>query len=274
MTKLSETSAGDVFIGMVYGDPGTGKSEFLASVNTDRALFITDLNGIRTVKNQRVRKLYPNFDPFVEVIQPDSSVVNPQAFNKMKDALDYWFDKRKDDFDWILHDDMTSLRRNAMYEAVKINGATSKSQTGVRAKAMHEALLPTEADFGTEMNLVESYIKDLTAACRFYGKNLVVAAHEKQLIVKDRVTKEETLRGVAPLFTGRAAPKNITGDFDFVFRLTRVGKGTNVIVNFQCHPDDVVAAKDRDSVFQTFENNLTIQKVMSRIRPPTVEQES
>lgn len=272
-SRLSELPPpAECIIGMIYGDPGVGKSEFLASLNTNRAVLFTDMNGIVTLdrrRNRRVARLYPNFDPYFEIIKPDESAATASAFNKLKDKLDEWFvPSRLSLFDWILVDDMTSTRRNAMFEAVKINGATDKSQTLSKSRAMHDELLPTEADYGTEMGLIDGFIKDLTAACRAHNKNLFIAAHEKQLIIKDKKTREETFRGVAPLFTGKQAPKAILGEFDLAFRMTRAGKGTLAQIKFQCHPDDVVAAKDRYSVFANFEDQLTIPKVFDRINSP------
>ena len=266
--KLSTVDLSDSLIILVYSEPGVGKTEFLASCNTSRAVFFTDLNGIRTAstKNTRVKKLYPLFDPFIESIEPDKSVDSIQGYALIKTRIDYWFAKHLDAFDIVLIDDMTTNNFNALYEAIKLNDLGNRSQTLSKGKKdPARNILPTMADFGTQMGITERFVMDLTSACRKYKKHLVMAAHEGQTFSKTKKEDDEVLTDVAPLFTGRKAPKHLAGYFDFVFRIKRVGKEPSAINQFQCQPDAIVCAKDRDSVFKTIETNLTLDVVFDRV---------
>ncbi len=270
--KLSELPKELAVILMGYGDPGVGKSEFLASVNTDDAVMFTDKNGLRTLINPRVKKLYPKFNPDIEILNPDVLGQAPHMFNHMKARIEALIGpKATKRPKWLLIDDMTSIRRAAMNEAVKVNGELGRTRTLSTAKSMNNTIIPTDSDYGTEMGLIETFIDEVTRGCRAQDVNLIMLAHERATYVKElnsegKPTRAETLKAISPYFTGRAAPKAVVGYFDFCFRLTRIGKGTNIRIQFQCHPDDVVAAKDRDSVFAPLEYDLTIEKVMSRIQ--------
>lgn len=268
--KLSESEVGRTFIGAIYGDPGVGKSEFLASVNTDRAVFFTDQNGIRTVRNARVRALYPKFDPFIEVVQMDKSLEDIKGFNQMKGQAEAWFTPDNlTKWDWLLIDDMTLLRKLAGLQAIKDlqgQGSNTLAKLSKDGKGLKRDIPKfAKQDMGREITLVDFFFDDLAGACRSHGKNLLIAAHERAVYSKSGEDKDEVLKAICPNVIGKAAPKALLNTFDFVFRITRSGKGESISLDFQCHPTDIIAAKDRDYVFKAHETNLTMAKVLDRI---------
>ena len=264
MTKLNELKLTNSIILLAYAAPGIGKT-FLSGSAGSRNVIITDLNGIVTLKNPVFRKQFPNVDPFVEVIKSDEDPSQAKAYDMMSTRINHWFEERLNDFDTITIDDVDFLRSSAMNRAVSINSSEGRSQTKSKIKNMG-IVLPTMADFGTEMGLVEGFLSNLTSVCRIYNKNLIVNAHERMIYKKNKDTREDVLEKVVPHFTGKSAPEAIGDYFDLVFRITRVGKGDTAFKKtFQCHPDDKVAAKDRYGVFKTYEDNLSFPDILARI---------
>ncbi len=270
--KLSELQLTESLIILLYGPPGFGKTDFAGSAGS-RNVIITDLNGMVTLKNPSFKKRFPESDPFVEVIKADVDPAKAEAYDMMVKRINYWFEARLNDFDTITIDDVDFLRASAMTQAIGTNSTANRSQTKANIKS-YKMILPTMADFGTEMGLVEGFISNLAATCRLYGKNLIVCAHEKMIFKKNNVTKEDVLEKVVPHFTGKSAPEAIGDYFDLIMRGTRTGKGDTAFKKvFQCHPDSQVAAKDRFSVFKTYEDNLTFPLVVERIKKAIPEDE-
>lgn len=263
MPRLNELNLTKSITLMSYGAPGVGKTDLAGSVGS-RNLILTDLNGMVTLQNPSFRKRYPECNPMIEIIHPDSDPSQAKAYDQMATIINSYFEKHLADFDVITIDDVDFLRAMAMNKAVGINFAESRSQTKTKI-GKNSMILPTMADFGTEMGLVEGFISNLASVCRIYGKHLIVNAHEKLIYEKNKQTKEDVLVKVVPHFTGKAAPEAIGDYFDLIFRITRIGKEPSWVKRFQCHPDDKVAAKDRFSVFKTNEDNLDWPKIVKRI---------
>jgi hypothetical protein len=264
MPRLSQLNLTNAITLLIYGAPGIGKTHVLGSAGS-RTLILTDLNGMATLQNPVFQAQYPGCDPHVEVIKGDEDPSKSTAYDQMTNIINNYFEHKLDEFDTVAIDDVDFLRASAMNKAVTINFMEKRSQTKTKIKDFH-MVLPTQADFGTEMGLVEGFISNLASVCRTYNKNLIVCAHEKILYEKDSRTKEETPVKYIPHFTGKAAPEAIGDYFDLVIRMTRLGKTPSVVYKFQCHPDEKVSAKDRYSVFKTMEDNLSWPKIVARIK--------
>lgn len=267
MPRLSTLNLTDAITLLLYAAPGIGKTHFIGSCGS-RTLILTDLNGMATLQNPVFRAQYPDCDPIIEVIKPDEDPSKAAlAYDQMVTIINNYIGNPVllAEIDTIVIDDVDFLRAQSMNKAVNINSLESRSQTKTKIKSFH-LILPTQADFGTEMGLVEGFLANLASTCRTYQKNFIVCAHEKILWEKDKKTKEEYPVKYIPHFTGKAAPEAIGDYFDLVFRMTRLGKEPSVLRKFQCHPDEKVAAKDRYSVFRTMEDNLNWPKVVERIK--------
>lgn len=264
-TKLSQINLTTSICILTVSAPGVGAT-FFAGTAGDRSVIFTDLNGIVTLRNPVFLKETNNADPYVEVILQDEDPEKALAYKDMINKINFWFDPKNIDlFDTIIFDDADFLNASAMNHAVMVNADTDKSKTKSKI-GKYSFILPVIQDFGTQMSLVEAFIQKLASLCRVYGKNLIFNAHEKMLFRKDPRTKEDILIKIAANFTGRAAPEAISSYFDLVLRITRVGKGDSFVKKFQCHPDDIVSAKDRYSVFKTYEEKLTFPIIQKRIK--------
>lgn len=262
--KLSELQLSKSICHMNYGAAGTGKTFFLATAPPDHNMaIVTDLNGMATLQNSRVRKLYPNFNPEIEVIEDDDSVTDAKAFYAIQKAAERLI--LNPDIHTVCIDDASFTRRAASRLAVKLNSMDEKSKTEIKLKDMKGHFAPTQADMGREMAIVETFLDELTRACRRAGKHLIVNAHERYIYRKDKELKVEVLAKTIPHFTGRTAPESLLGYFDTVFRLVAGGVAPNNHVDFHTKPNPQVAAKDRYEIFAAKEKNLTWAEVLSRV---------
>jgi len=262
--KLSNITLTESVTLLNYAAPGNGKTHLAGSAGS-RNLIFTDLNGMVTLKNPVFLSQFPGCDPWVEEIPRDMDLASAKAYDYMADRINYWFENHMDKFDVVTIDDADQLRAASLVRAVATNKAEGKSETGTKI-GKYKIIMPAIQDFGTEMGYVEGFIANLISHCKIYNKHLIVNAHEKIIYNKDGgPNKEPTVKKIVPDFTGKASPEAILDYFDLVFRITRVGKHPSATLRYQCHPDEMHAAKDRYSVFKTYEDKLTFPAILKRI---------
>ena len=224
---------------------------------------VTDLNGMATLRNTRVQKLYPHFDPEIEVVEDDDSTSDAKAFYGIQKAAEKLI--MNPDIHTVCIDDASFARRSASRLAVKLNALDEKSKTELKMKEMKGHFAPTKADMGREMAIVDTFLEELTRNCRKAGKHLIVGAHERYIYRKDKELKTEVIAKTLPHFTGRSAPESLLGYFDLVFRLSPGGVSPNNHVAFLTKPTANIAAKDRYEVFQPTEKDLTWETILNRV---------
>jgi len=263
MPRLNEVSFSESVAAIFYSAPGVGKTDLFGSAGS-RSLIIGSPTGLVTLQNPSFRRRYPGCNPFIEIVTPDEDPSQSNAYDKMTNIINNYLTTKSSEFDNIIIDDSSFLNMQAMNKAVGINFMEQRSQSKSKI-GKYSIILPTMADFGTQMSLVEGFLINLVSTCKIHKKHLLVGCHEKNVYKKDKKTNEETLIRIAPLFTGRAAPESIGRDFDLIFRITRVGKEPSWTKRFQCHPDDIIAAKDRYSTFKVVEDNLDWPKILKRV---------
>lgn len=286
-------SLAEALIVLVYAKPKVGKSHFAATAaETDRVVVITDRNGLETYAGAELKKQFPhvNFGNIdVELIDPDPSITEANAFLTLNKILVDLFGPRLDQWDTLIVDDASFQQRSAMNLAIRQNGLTGRSNTAAAAsrnRGFNIAPGLTQADYQMEMRYVEDFLVDVTSACRRNKKNLIVCAHEMKIWAKDPAKPKdpEYISAIAPMFTGRRNPEGASKHFSIVMRMTVQGKEASREVRFQCKSDSIVDAGDRYGVLRTFESNLTwrklkelVAKQVASIEPPTstpVEDES
>lgn len=275
--KLSELNLSTSVCVLLYGEPKVGKSHFAASAcATGRFVVFTNRNGLETYVGAEVKKAFPNYDPSkieLVLIDRDQSLKNVKAFQQMNDACRELFEKRLDEFDGIILDDSTFMKTQARNLAILINGNTERSNTlqseVAKSKGSFNAAGPTAMqDQGKEMELVFSFLDELTTACRKYNKHCLVLAHEAQIYIDAKRKQSDIPQKdkITAAFTGRKEPTANSTHFSIVMRATRSGKGHAAKVRFQCKSDGVVDAGDRYGVLSEYEDNLTWEKMMDKIK--------
>ena len=265
LTKLSEytkqSPRGTMM--MVYGGAGRGKTFWSAGAGDDW-VFMTDKNGIITLESPLFKKSVGT-NPFIIEIKPDESPTKPTLFDSIRNQIDMLLaPATRDSFKGIIIDDINTTRIGARHKAIELNGISGRSKTSVNAQSgkFKDILIPGIQDFGTEMGLVESFLRQLTDGLRDEGKHLIVCAHERIY----RKEGSNTITAVKPLFTGTDTPDAMPGIFDLVWYIRTVGSGSNVKREFVTDDEGGVMAKSRwGGMFKNPERDITAKQVFDRI---------
>lgn len=250
---------------LLFGAAGRGKTFFSASAG-DRTVIITDGNGEATLHSPIFREKVKT-DPYIVKINGDPSPSKPTAFDAIRNVIDDLFSDNKDDFDTLVIDDIDFVRESSMTKGIFLNGLINRSKTSanMRSPAWKDIIIQSQADYATEMRLVDSFLQQLTEVCRNEGKNLIVNAHER-FIRKENDKGEEYLAKITPLFTGRDTPDNVARYFDLVWYIRTVGAGSNVKREFVTEPEGPLDCKTRwGGLFRNPERDLTAKQVFDRI---------
>lgn len=265
LTKLNDYSKNRISgtMMMLYGASGTGKTFFSGSAGDDW-VYMTDKNGIITLESKLFREKVGT-NPFVIEIQPDESPTRPTQFDSIRNQIDMLLaPATKNDFRGIILDDINTTRLGARNKAMDLNGALGKSKAAVNAQSgkFKDILIPGIQDFGTEMGLVETFLRQLTDGLRDEGKHLIINAHERIYRQKD----SNTIIAVKPLFTGTDTPDAIPGIMDLTWYIRTVGSGQNIKREFVTESEGGILAKTRwGGLFKPVERDITAKQVFDRI---------
>lgn len=268
LTKLSEDKRIEGTQSFIYGANGVGKTGWSAACS-DRTIVVTDRNGKATLKSKWWKEKY-KCDPFIVEISPDDTPSAPKFYDKLRNLVDGFLAKdTRDTWDNLVLDDLNSIRMAARNKAIELNGLTGRSKTSgnMQSGKFKDIILPTIADFGTEMGLVESFLRQLTDGLREENKNSFVHAHERFYRSKDGV-----ILSTKPLLTGVDSPDSIPGIFDLVWYMRVVGTGSNTKREFVTDTESGIMAKTRwGGLFKNPERDISSAEVIRRITKWQVE---
>jgi hypothetical protein len=263
LKRVSEDERIEGTTQLVYGPAGTGKTFYAGSAGDDWIL-MSDRNGVATVKS-KLFKDKVGTDPFLVEIHPDESPTLPALFDSLRNQIDgFLAPAEKNNWRGIILDDINTVRIGARNKAIQLNGLAGRSKTSGNAQSgkFKDILLPTIADFGTEMGLVESFLRQMNDGLRSEGKHCIVCAHERLY----RKEGSNTVVQVKPLFTGTDTPDAMPGIFDLVWYLRIVGTGSNVKREFVTETEGGIMAKTRwGGLFKQVERDITAKEVFDRI---------
>lgn len=270
--RLSETEPGNSVVGMIYGPAKTGKTLLLGSAGK-RSLFIDNGAGSETLRSPLFKQMYPDSDPLIVTIQEELDAnglptSKAEAFDKMADSIDYALQNFGDQFDTICIDDSTATRRFAMYKGLEINQATNKSKTLENIVKKFDVMSVAVQDYGMEMNLILQFLIGTIELCKKNDKHLFIGAHERHTFKKgDGIGDTPTIMKIRPGFTGQTMPDEIGGLWDILAHTEAVGGGSNTVYRVRFNGDEVITAGVRyGGIFETVESNVTIPKMLERIK--------
>lgn len=260
MTKLSSIPRAEYVTLLLYGPTGSGKTHFAAGTVGSRAAIIDIGQGIATLKSPYFTRRFPNHDPEIISIDVKDDARRVNAFDDIRKQLDKLFPSP--DFDTIVIDEVTALRRYATSKAVKINQDLNKSQTFAQSKG--GVILPAVQDYGTEMKIIDWLVSQCIEAAGEYKKNFILVAHERRVYRKaERIGDTKTLTSVRPGFTGETFPDDICAYFDYVWH-TEVKSG---VFNLRTQPNAIITAKTRGAgVLQEMEKDPNFLNILERLR--------
>jgi len=265
ITRLNDIPKGESICILLYGGGGTGKTWFCGTAG-DRTLIINISLGILTLQSPLFRQKVGS-NPIIHTITEDLIPDEPRGFDAVKDALNYYTKNYPNEFDVIVIDDVTELRRLAMNKALQMNAELGNSKSLSHSRKYNEQVVAIQ-DYGQEMNLTEGAIRNLVTVSKELNKHLIVVAHER--ITYNKATQIggiETVHKIAPGFTGKAFPDETTGIFDFVWHTEAEGSGANISYVIRTAGDNALIAKSRgNGLFKTKEVGLTFPEVIKRIK--------
>lgn len=274
--QLEDLEVYDTTIALIYGGSGTGKS-FFAGTAGSRTLFINIGDGIKTLKSPLFREKI-GADPIVvnitEKMSARGMVDTATAFDMVGDSIDYALNHMSDRFDTIVIDDATALRKFAMNKGLEINQKLGKSESLNKGKNF-DIVIKAVQDYGIEMDLIEQFIAAYAIIARNANKNLIMTAHQRVTLEKQRDSRGNPMIGATPVlskvspgFTGQTFPDNVPQYFDWVFHSETVAGGSQgIIFRMRTQPDDVYTAKCRDGgVFSTVEPNPNFLAMLQKVK--------
>jgi len=274
--NLSDLQPAESLTILLYGQFGSGKTQFIGSAGS-RTLIINIGSGIDTLHGKTFKDKNPNVDPLIitinETLDENGQFDTAEAFDAVTDAIDFALKNHHDKFDTIAIDDITALRGFAMNKGLELNQKTKKSQTNAQRKD-YGATLPAVQDYGTEMSLIEWFIKTYTNLCKREKKHLIMTAHERQQFKKaDKIGEQPSLFKIRPGFTGQTFPDDMCAHFDFVWHAEIAGGGGQIVYRVRTVGDEVISARTRyGGIFDLLEKDLSFSKVLSKIQTYTLSQ--
>jgi hypothetical protein len=275
---LDEIKPWESVIMLYYGGSGVGKSVFVGTCGP-RTLIINIGNGITPLLSGWARQRYykdglPIVATINEVIDRKTGLfVAADAFDKVKDSIEWAMDKFPDRFDTIAVDDATALKAFAMNKGLELNEDFNRSKTLAESKKGRSegAYVPGIQDYGAEMDQIDKFCADTVRFCREEKKHFVLTAHEKYTWkkLKDQAGKVigEEVDKTRPGFTGKTFPDEITAHFDLVWRAEALRTGGGAVYRAQTNDRMNIKAKSRyPGVFKDPEIEPNFLKIVAAIK--------
>ncbi len=237
---------------LLYGGFGTGKT-FTAGTMPGQILFIIfgGENELKTLRSKHFKEKHPEKEGMISYEFVKESLGKRGTFTSA-DAYDWACDKldealeaeRKGDykFDSLVVDAATGLRKYGMNKAIELTYdlAQSKDKTALKRLRDSGVIVPQDQDWGMEQSLTDKFLN----WCYELEKHLCLVTHEWRVEKHNRGTRETTLTGVSPLFTGKHR-QEIPQMFDNVWRMTVEGAERSRIFTAQTVGDEIHDAKTR-----------------------------
>lgn len=276
LIRLDDLPKGDGETFLNYGSAGCGKT-FFAGTAGSRTLIINNGGGMNTLLSPLFQSKYKGCNPIIVTVAEKMSergVFNTaEVFDEICDSIDYYLKNHHEDFDTVVIDDVTQLRRGAMNKALELNDESGKSNTLKNFVKKFDLVSPAVQDYGVEMNLIEQFIASYTTTLKEAGKHFILNAHERQTFGKPaKIGDVPPLLETRPGFTGQTFPDQVTMYFDNVWHFEVVSGGSNRVYRVTTQGHETLVAKTRwGGVFETIETNPNFPDVIRRIRETTPE---
>lgn len=268
-TPLEDLELSESIVMCVYGASGSGKTHFAGSAGFEgRAAMLNIGGGIATLRNAIFRQKYPLAEKMI--VATIHETMNPKVatgYNQCEDAVRFLFNQRLDDWDTLIVDDMTALRRFALNLALEINQKGDRSKTKATFEK-DEIALVTVADFGTEMQLTEKFILELIGLCKEANKHLICTAHERNNYGKaPSIGAEQPVTKTMPGFTGKTFPDSVTGHFDITWHAEVVGGGANTHRQMRTVGSESITVNTKlGGLFKEIERDIDFPEVLRRVK--------
>ena len=263
---------------LLYGLGGSGKT-FTAGTMPGKVYFIVfgGPNEVKTLMSQDFRKKHPEktdqvwFDYAVEEIGARGHFKSATAYDMACDLLDDALEQeRKGDFEFdsVVIDSATGLRRFGMNKAIEINfhRATGQSKTALKRLRDENIIIPGDNDWMSEMSLTTQFMDWVFRL----PKHVCVCTHEWQVKQRDRGTGDSTVTSRLPLFTGKNR-EEVPAMFDNVWHIRPRNTGRGIVAEAVTVADEFTFAKTRmGGILAPIERDPDLTKLIEKMRKGAV----
>lgn len=263
--RLKKRVAGEAWILMVYGPSKSGKTYFAGTAGP-RTLFINIGEGIDTLLSPAFTMKYPDAKDMI-MVDVRELADKATAFDEVTEAIDEALAKFADQFDTVVLDEATALRKFALNRGMELN-TEARTRGASRANRTEEFVNPDIGDYGMEMKLIEWFLATYIPKFKAMKKHFIMLAHERQTFTKPaKIGDDPILKRIAPGFTGKTFPDAVPVYFDDVFRMEVVGGGTNVAYRLRTAGTEMEMGGVRHGgIFGTVEQDPNFLKMLAKIR--------
>jgi hypothetical protein len=259
---------------LFYGPPGSGKTfASLTGPPPTYSIVFGGANELKTARSIDFRNKYPElegqlyFDAVEEELGERGHFVSATAYDKagdlISDALEA--EERGDfEFNTLVIDSATGLRRFAMNKAMEVNYERSKKKSDTALQRFRDAniIIPGDNDYMSEMSLTMQLMEWVFNL----DKNVIVVTHQHIAKKFNRGTRENIISAINPLFTGNHR-EFIPAIFDNVWFFQPVFSGKSCIGEAQTVGDDTRYAKTRlGGVLPQKLRDVNVRSVIERFR--------
>lgn len=259
---------------MLYGDPGTGKTDLAGSAPQPYFVVVGDPNEIVTLKSPGFIKRRGSRDVLWDIVTEDVPLTKeqrekfvPQALDRLRAAFDRAMDldaKGIIHFETLVIDNATVLQKyienQGIYIGYQLAGSVEKS--ALKKYRELGVIVNADSDYKLEQDLMGRIVEYLFTI----PKHVVLTAHEHVNSTTDRATRVTTVHSITPQFIGRHRTL-IPAFFGSVWRLHVSGQGHGKQFKVTTQKADVVFAKTRiGGILRDEETNLDISKVIDQFK--------
>lgn len=277
--ELDEIPTGSSIRMLGFGGPGTGKTEFVLTmgegtclINIGRGEETLQNNGAKS-RNKNIKISVVDLDKMLD--KKDGTPPEPlEVINAISDTV--YHATRVRGFKKIAIDDMTEFRSHALYQALKINKDLKKSSSWDFTEKNDGLMLPVVQDFGTEMSIVEDFLRHLCNDAYDKEYHLYVTAHTRAIYRKALdgagkpiIGEPKVLVRELPGFTGETFPDNIPRLFSIVgmFNQNGIDKNGDQRIRLYLQGDSTRRVKHRYSgILPEYLDNPRFDKIEAAIK--------
>jgi hypothetical protein len=232
--RLKDFKASSPETCLVYGPSGAGKTYFCGTAGP-RTLFINVGDGIKTLKSPEFKAEVPDAGEMIivdvtEKLNEKGVTDTATAYDVTCKIIDYMVANFRDQFDTVVLDDATFLRKFAMNAAIQAS-SQGRSNAQERMAGLQKYVKPEIGEYGQEMAAIEWFLWTYVKRFKALGLNFILTAHERHVFGKaPKMGDEAPIQKIRPGFTGRAFPDFIPAFFDNVWHMEAItlGKGGTI----------------------------------------------
>lgn len=267
---MDELPSYNLLFALFYGGSGKGKT-WTCGTAGDRTLYCDVEKRLGTFKTKRFLTKVGKFNPRVISISEEFLPASgASAAVELTKKINEEFDKYLDEFDIVIVDGATAVRRFFMNLGLELNQKTKRSTTLNTKKQISPDFPYVNIeinDWTAEINAMETFIIRMKELCTETRKHFILTAHERtEYNQAPKIGGDKTIRSIKPGFAGQTFPDSTPGLFDLVWRFRTIGSGERVQYFADTEGDGSMLAKSSIGDWPVRLENPNILDIIRRIQ--------